>query len=151
VWDQGTTGWRSYFARSLSDAFWLIRTGTVAERGWRLKPGFRFVSRLLLTHELGLIEPEPVVLPAMPSGAGDLDQRVADLFALLYGLRWAHEPEVVEWEGIAFTKRFVAEWLGVPSTAAQRALAVLEFTGVIVRSGWRSGRSVLWWPGAVMA
>lgn len=149
VWDYRGE-WRSRFERALSDAYWLVKTGQVAERGFRLKAGLRFVSRLLLTHEVGLIEPRPVKLPTLGTDADELSRCARDFFALLYGLRVALEPAKVEAEGIAFTDRLLAAWFGVHRNDARDVINALQGAEVVERVGRTGPRGpYLWRPGAV--
>lgn len=141
-----------WFQRCLADAYWSHRTGRRLGFDGKLNRGTRFVARLLLTHELGMIEPRQIELPELTPDAKQAAVTARDFFALLYGLRLAHEPETVEAEGIAFSDRLLAQELGTTRDEARSVIKALERRDVIKNNGRHAGprSAYLWSPGAAI-
>lgn len=125
----------AHFRRSLSDVYWSIRTGKEFAFAEPLHGSKRYLARLLLTHELGLIEPATFELRCVDPESGTAVHQVRELFDLVYGLRLTNEPETVLTEGIAFAGRLVAELLGLSKYKAGEAITSLVEQGVIVKVG----------------
>jgi hypothetical protein len=122
----------SVFDRSLADAYWAIRLDRTLRHGQRLSRGRRWLWRLLLAHELGLVTPHPVDLAPLAPDAPEDVVRVAALFALHRGLRLAVGDDAP----MPFTERFVAELLFEGNRdAAGKAIKALLAAGVIVKAG----------------
>jgi hypothetical protein len=146
-WPGARSVWRSQFHRALPDAYYAVWTGEVLERGFTLQAGLRYVWRLLLTHEMGLLEPDPIDLPHLP-GADDVQHRTRDFFALLYGLKHRHGNR----RPTAFTDRLVADYCHTDRAKARKAINALMAAAVIVRVDRDGPRGpFLWEPGHLAA
>ncbi len=123
-------GGRAEHSYPLSDAYRAIRAGIVLPPHAKpLARGGRFVWRLLLAHEVGVVEPVAIHMPAVE---GERDRRVAALFAELAGLRLAVGSELP----MPFSVSLVMEACGLASRrAAHNAIKRLCEAGTIVKAG----------------
>lgn len=128
------SGWRPGFTYGLADAYFSVRSGIVLGRGDKRSKGQRFVWRLLLAYEVGLIEPVAVVLPELPSEADPVHDQARTFFALLAGLRLRVGSELE----MPFPDRLVAAYLGIERDAARASINALRADEVIAVTG-RSG------------
>jgi hypothetical protein len=132
-WDGGG---RTEHEWSLADAYHAIRTGRVLGYGDKLAKGQRFVWLLLLAHELGLVTPVDVHLPALPPDASDATHRVHALFGRLAGLRLAVGSTLL----MPFGVTVVQDVCGLSRGAAHDAIRALVAAGVIAKAGEEPGR-----------
>lgn len=97
-----------------------------------------------LAYETGILQPEPIAVPPLPSGASPATRQALEGFLLLVALRWADGPPLA----VPFTVRFAAAWCGLGHGTAQHAVSALVESGAIYEAG-RHGRMPLYLPGPV--
>lgn len=93
------------------------------------------VEALLRSHAEGGWTPIPVSL-TLPDDALEIDVRVAEFFALVYGLRLSANED----RPVPFACRWVAGHLRVPYRTVHRTLAKLTREGVLLKCGALPGR-----------
>jgi hypothetical protein len=89
------------------------------------------------------LEPYPVELPPLPDDARPSIVRLYDGLKLLFGGKWAYEPE----QPTMFTRSFAMDWCGVSEKTAWVGTQWLLQRHIIVPAGKHKGRPV-YLPGA---
>jgi hypothetical protein len=94
------------------------------------------VEHLLRLHEAAELDALPVLLPELPDSASMPMRRVAELYALVRGLRLAAGDD----RDVPFAGRWVAAKVRLPHRTVARALRDLVAHGVLVSTGSMPGR-----------